>query len=260
MPTLVSNCSGTEYGTATGGAAGDQTGWEVVVRAWYDFGQVAIYRHPDAKVRALLAKLARHTAENPHVGYDQDSRMTFVYALRKVNYDPSAITTDVETDCSACTGALIEAVGMLLGIKALADFDTTLSTHGMDKPLQAAGFKRLTASKYLRSGDYLMAGDISLNPGKHVNIAVTNGSKAVPKAAPKPIASAFRYTAKDERNIRTYPDAYDATAVVGTLKAGKKVKCDGWLIANGSIWAHYLYRGKDRYIALGSDNGGGTVA
>ena len=251
--TKVSNCSGTEYGGAYGGVAGDQTGREVVVRDWYDFEQIYVYRHPDPRVGEKLAELATDTAMNPHVGYDQNGRLTFRNALRKVNYAPKKIATDVETDCSACTAALIEAVGVLLGIKALADFDTTLSTHGMDAPLRAAGFKRLTASKYLRSGDYLMKGDISLAPGHHVNIAVTNGSK-VPKAAPKPVPATFKFKTTTECNIRTYPDALDATAVVGQLAAGKVVNCDGFLVANGTVWAHYLYRKKDRYVSMGQAN------
>ena len=117
MATKVSNCSGTEYGGAYGGAAGDQTGREVVVRDWYDFGQEAVYRHPDPNVRAELARLAREVAENDCIGYDQNGRLSFRDCFRKANYIPSRITTKCETDCSACTAAIIEAVGALLGNK-----------------------------------------------------------------------------------------------------------------------------------------------
>lgn len=251
--TKVSNCSGTEYGGAYGGAAGDQTGREVAVIDWYGFGQTAVYRHPDAKVRAMLAKLGRETAENPHVGYDQNGRLTFRNAFRAAGYDPTKIAANVETDCSACTGALIEAVGSLLGDQKLYDFDTTLSTHSMDPALVAAGFTKLTDAKYLKGGDYLLAGDISLCPGKHVNIAVTDGSKA-PKTAPKPIACKFKLNVTDATNVRSYPDAYDASAIVGQLKAGRTVSCTGWLIANGTVWAYYTYKKQDRYVSLGSAN------
>ena len=247
--TMVSNCSGTEYGGATGGAAGDQTGGEVVVRPWYDFGQNAVYRHPDPQVRALLARLATETAQNDHVGYDQNGRLSFRDALRRVNYDPTAIRTNCETDCSACTSALIEAVGALRGIQRLYDFDSTLSTHYMDGPLQAAGFTKLTASKYLRSGDYLLAGDISLAPGHHVNIAVTNGSKS---GGGEWFAVTQTITFKSKSRVHVAPKVSSKTTY--TYQPGESVTIDGLLIAEGYTWGTYVGASTNerRYVILGS--------
>lgn len=247
--TMVSNCSGTEYGGATGGAAGDQTGGEVVVRPWYDYGQNAVYRHPDPQVRALLAKLATETAQNDHVGYDQNGRLSFRDALRRVNYDPTAIKTNCETDCSACTSALIEAVGALLGIQKLFDFDSTLSTYYMDGPLQAAGFTKLTDSKYTRSGDYLLAGDISLDPGHHVNIAVTNGSKS---GGGEWFAVTQTITFKSKSRVHTQPKVSSKTTY--TYQPGESVTIDGLLIAEGYTWGTYVgaSTGERRYVILGS--------
>lgn len=247
--TMVSNCSGTEYGGAYGGAAGDQTGREVAVISWYDFDQIAVYRHPDTRVRAELARLARETAENLHVGYDQSSRLTFRNELRKVNYAPTKIAVDCETDCSACTGAIIEAVGSLLGDKKLYDFDTTLSTHHMDGPLVAAGFQKLTASKYLRSGDYLLAGDISLAPGHHVNIAVTNGSKS---GGGDWFAVTQTITFKSKSRVHVAPKVSSKTTY--TYQPGESVTIDGLLIAEGYTWGTYVgaSTGERRYVILGS--------
>ena len=247
--TMVSNCSGTEYGGATGGAAGDQTGGEVVVRPWYDFGQNAVYRHPDPQVRALLARLATETAQNDHVGYDQNGRLSFRDALRRVNYDPTAIRTNCETDCSACTSALIEAVGALLGIQKLYDFDSTLSTREMDGPLQAAGFTKLTASKYTRGGDYLLAGDISLDPGHHVNIAVTNGSKS---GGGEWFAVTQTITFKSKSRVHVAPKVSSKTTY--TYQPGESVTIDGLLIAEGYTWGTYVGASTNerRYVILGS--------
>ena len=249
--TMVSNCSGTEYGGATGGAAGDQTGGEVVVRPWYDFGQNAVYRHPDPQVRALLARLATETAQNDHVGYDQNGRLTFRNALRRADYDPTAITTNCETDCSACTSALIEAVGALLGIQRLYDFDSTLSTYYMDGPLVAAGFQKLTGSKYTRSGDYLLAGDISLNPGKHVNIAVTDGSRSGGSGG-EWFAVTQTITFKSKSRVHVAPKV--KSAYTYTYKPGEQLTIDGLLIAEGYTWGTYLgaSSGERRYIILGT--------
>lgn len=252
--TKVSNCSGTEYGGAYGGAAGDQTGREIAVISWYDFDQIAVYRHPNTKVRAELARLARETAENPHVGYDQSSRLTFRNALRKVNYAPTKITVDCETDCSACTGAIIEGVGSLLGDKKLYDFDTTLSTHYMDGPLVAAGFQKLTASKYLRSGDYLLAGDISLAPGHHVNIAVTNGSKSGESTPTGPEVYHVSQTIKFKAKSRVHTQPKVKSEYTYTYQPGETVIIDGLLIAEGYVWGTYIgaTTGARRYVILGT--------
>ena len=250
--TMVSNCSGTEYGGATGGAAGDQTGGEVVVRPWYDFGQNAVYRHPDPQVRALLARLATETAQNDHVGYDQIGRLSFRDCLRRVNYDPTAINTNCETDCSACTSALIEAVGALLGIQKLYDFDSTLSTREMDGPLQDAGFQKLTGSKYTDTGDYLLAGDISLDPGHHVNIAVTDGSKSDGSGGGEWFAVTQTITFKSKSRVHVAPKV--KSAYTYTYKPGEMLTIDGLLIAEGYTWGTYLgaSSGERRYIILGT--------
>ena len=249
--TKVSNCSGTEYGTAAGGAAGDQTGHEVHVIDWYDFGQTAVYRHPDPAVRALLAKLGRETAENDHVGYDQGGRLTFRDALRAAGYDPTAITVRCETDCSACTSALIEAVGALLGIKALYDFDSTLSTHYMDGPLVAAGFQKLTSSRYTDTGDYLLAGDISLNPGKHVNIAVTDGNRSGGGSEGEWFA--VNRTIEFKRKSRVHVAPKVRSKFTYTYQPGERLTIDGLLLAEGYVWGTYIgSQGARRYVILGS--------
>lgn len=259
--TIVSNCSSTEYGGAYGGAAGDQTGREYYNRAWYDFGQTGVYRHPDPDVRALIAKLARQAADNDNIGYDQAQRLTFRNQLRAANYDPTKIGVKCESDCSASTAAIIEAVGALLGDKKLYAFDSTLSTHYMDGPLQAAGFKKLTDSKYLRSGDYLLAGDISLRPASHVNIAVTNGSKSGATTIEEyPMSQTVKF--KKAIYVRTSPSTKDMSNVVKSggkyvrYAAGQSVNINGVVFADGRVWGYYTgsTSGQRRYVSLGTTN------
>lgn len=66
---------------------------------------------------------------------------------------------------------------------------------------------------------------------------------------PKLVAASFKLTVSEAANLRDEPDL--AKAPLGTLKAGKTVTCDGWLVHGGAIWAHYLYRKKDRYVSMG---------
>jgi hypothetical protein len=119
----------------------------------------------------------------------------------------------------------------------------------MDGPLQAAGFQKLTASKYTRSGDYLLAGDISLDPGHHVNIAVTNGSKS---GGGEWFAVTQTITFKSKSRVHTQPKVSSKTTY--TYKPGESVTIDGLLIAEGYTWGTYIgaSTGERRYVILGS--------
>lgn len=88
-------------------------------------------------------------------------------------------------------------------------------------------------------------GDGTIEP---VAIAWDDGSTVA-----KPIAATFRFTVTTETNVRSAP-SMDAS-VTGTLPPGYKVTCDGWLQANGRIWATYLAAsGKRRYVSLGTSH------
>lgn len=176
--TKVSNCGHDENWGARGGAAGDQTGSEWWVINWYNFGQNVVLRHPDAKVRAMIAEMARAAAENNMVGYDQSQRETFWQQLKKVGYKPQDIRVKCEADCSSGVAAIVKGAGYRLGDKKLQGVSPSVYTGNERAALLKAGFEALTASKYLTSGDYLFAGDINLNERSHTNICVTNGTKA----------------------------------------------------------------------------------
>lgn len=253
VTTMVSNCASDENGGAWGGAAGDQTGREYRLRPWYNFGQIAVYRHPSASARAQIARLAKDAANNDLIGYDQSQRLTFRNELRKVGYEPSKIKTRCESDCSASTGAIIEGVGAILNDKPLYDFDTTLSTHGMDKPLQAAGFKKLTDAKYLTSGDYLLAGDICLDPGNHVNIVVSDGAKSGGSSQNYqmiPVEMTVRLN-QGSPIVRDQPSVKGK--IVARYKTGDTVNLKGIVLTGDKhVWGVYTgaTSGLDRYIAI----------
>ena len=176
--TKVSNCGGDERRQARGGQAGDQTGTEWYVREWYDFGQDVVLRHSDPNVRQMIATMATECAANNNIGYDQGERYTFWEQLVRAGYLPANITSACETDCSAGTCAIVQAVGHRLGRDKLKAVPYWLWTGNMVEHLRKAGFVTLTDGKYLRSGDYLLAGDINLNQVTHVNVCVTNGPKS----------------------------------------------------------------------------------
>lgn len=176
--TKVSNCGHDENWRYSGGVAGDQVGSEWYVRDWYYFNQNVVLRHPDAKVRATIAEMARAAAENNLVGYDQSQRETFWQQLKKVGYKPEDIKVRCEADCSSGVAAIVKGAGYRLGIEKMQRVSPSVYTGNERAALLNAGFEALTASKYLTSGDYLLTGDINLNERSHTNINVTNGSKS----------------------------------------------------------------------------------
>ena len=176
----VSNCGHDERGRYTGGIAGDQSGTEWYICSWYSYPWNYVLHHPNAKVRAKIAQLAKEAANNNKIGYDQTQRGTFWTQLQKAGYYPSRITTACEADCSSGVAAIVKAVGYILGIQSLKNVPTTAYTGNLRRVLEAAGFETRSSSKYLTSEAYASAGDIWLNTAYHTCIQVTDGRYAAP--------------------------------------------------------------------------------
>ena len=200
-----------ERGKASGGKAGDQTGKETRTGNWYDFGQTAVYRWKDRDKAKKYASIIKAIVNNPADGYDQGQRTTLNAELKKVGWDPSKLKTPCECDCSSLVVA---------GINCMAKkeiLSPKLYTGNIGSALMALGwFEKLTGSKYCDSDAYLMTGDIINAPGKHVIIALGNGSKAEEKKpAQKPAQPAAKPAAKK-------PAAKKST--VPSYKVGKTYK------------------------------------
>lgn len=172
---MIANSGSDEYGKYSGGSAGDQTGKEWRIIPWYNRPWNCVLRHPDPKVRDLIATLAEQGANNNLIGYDQYERWTFWDQLKKVGYYPVNINTKCEADCSAGVISITWAVGYLLGLYKLKQLNATY-TGNMRSGFRSAGFTVLTEGKYLNSDKYLMRGDILLNDAHHTAINLTTGS------------------------------------------------------------------------------------
>lgn len=193
---MISNSGHDENGKYSGGKAGDQTGTEWAIINWYNRPWKCVLRHPDKAVRELIASLGEKAAKNDNIGYDQNERTTYWTQLEKVNYDPSAIKTKCEADCSSGVMANVKAAGYLLNDAKLKAVTIT-STHYMRDMLVKAGFELLTDSKYLTSDNYLMRGDILLNDGAHTATNLTTGSKAGNSSASSGTKTTFQSTVKE---------------------------------------------------------------
>lgn len=216
----ISNCGHDERNKYSGGTAGDQTGGEWAVINWYNRPWKCVLRHPDAKVRKMIADMAMAAAKNNLVGYDQSQRYTFWEHLKASDYDPAKITIACEADCSSGVAAIVKGAGYRLGIQKLKDVSIYLYTGNMRAGFKAAGFEVLTDSKYLTSDAYLLEGDIILNDSAHVATNLTNGSKAscggTPTKSVNEVAKeviAGKWGNGMDRTNRLTAAGYDAKAV-----------------------------------------------
>ena len=217
---MISNCGHDENNRYSGGKAGDQTGTEWRVINWYNRPWKCVLRHPDAKVRKMIASMAKAAAVNNKIGYDQSERYTFWEHLKASNYDPAQITIACEADCSSGVAAIVKGAGYRLGNEKMKNVSIYLYTGNMRAGLKAAGFEVLTDSKYLTSDAYLLEGDILLNDNAHVATNLTTGSKASGTSAP---SKSINEVAKEvingkwgngsDRTNRLAAAGYDAKAV-----------------------------------------------
>ena len=214
----ISNSGKDEKGQYHGGKAGDQTSQEWCTRDWYDRPWTAVLRHPDPEVREMIASHSEKAAANDNIGYDQYERTTFWTELSKVGYDPAAITTPCESDCSAGVAAIVKAVGFLKGIEKLQNIPETMYTGNEKKYLKNAGFECYTDPKYLKSDSELIRGDILLyhnskSGSGHTAIylsnptEIQNGGKSIDELAQEVIAG--KWGNGDERKSRLESAGYN---------------------------------------------------
>ena len=175
-----------ERGKASGGKAGDQTGKEVKVGYWYNFGQNCIIRFKKADEGRKFARVIKALCNNSCVGYDQSQRTTLYDQLQKQGFDYTKLKTKCETDCSAMIAAALACIGIKISKNAW--------TGNLIACCKETGkFTFYTDSIYLTSDKYLKTGDIILNTAAHVITALEDGEKANKQTTKKPSG---KYTGK----------------------------------------------------------------
>lgn len=102
-----------ENGTING-AAGDQSGGEVVITAITKRDWSKVYRAQDAVVRDRIAAAAEACAANDHIGYGQGDRRGLYQAAKEKNFDISKIRKDCNCDCSSMVAVCVIAAGILV--------------------------------------------------------------------------------------------------------------------------------------------------
>ncbi len=240
-----------ENGRIAGGQAGDQTGNEVCIRDWYDFGQKQLIRPKDDYLRHFIAANMEAAVANPHIGYDQRQRTTLYIELQKKAWNMNAVTVDCECDCSSLVSCCVNASGVTVS--------PNLYTGNLAQGLLNTGrFDLITDQAYLRSPDKLKRGDILICPNKHTVIVLTDGEapKSEPKPAPVDVQDAMHYD-KAKTGTYTVTTALNMRRgcgtgykVVAVLPKGAKVKCFGYFnLLGANPWLLVAYDGKIGYCS-----------
>ena len=242
----ISNSGKDEKNAYTGGKAGDQSGHEWELKAWYNRPWTVVLRFPAQTVAETIAKLGIEAALNNLIGYDQNQRNTYWTQLKAAGYDPSRITVACEEDCTAGVSANVKAAGFIHGIKALQDV-SICSSRNMKSVFTKAGFVALTDSKYLTSSKYLLPGDILLYENHHAATNITVGSAVRSSWKPGSVPTPVDPTPEKPKgpfisitgsvNVRkgpaiTYP-------VLGVVKRGEQLHYFGFTFPNGWFLVEY---------------------
>lgn len=261
--------------------AGDQTGGEWCLRAWYSYPWNCVLRHPSEAVRATICNLHIKAAQNDNIGYDMNDRGTYEAALKAAGDDPSRVSKKVESDCSAGVLAHVRAAGRLLGDSKLSGCKATY-TGNMRSILKECGFQVLTESKYLTSEVHLLPGDILLNDAHHtcvevgtgtlLKVGVTSGTSS--PAAGKPTSAQndpakleiarlfdssakagkkFTVKTKDGSGLNMRVGAGTGKGKITTIPEGGQVQWFGYYNngGDGARWYLVVYGGYTGYVHSG---------
>lgn len=170
----VGSASIDEKGRTKGGRAGDQTNKEVYIRPFYIHSKKWSYmlRPIDKNVANKIADSCEKGCNNPHLGYDQNQRLTLRTQAKLCGMNLDLINTDCECDCSSFVAVCCECAG----IPVPYPNGNAITTSNMKTYLMNTGYFDLyTEEEYLNSDKLLRRGDILVSIGSHTIIVLDNG-------------------------------------------------------------------------------------
>lgn len=188
MTVRIAHASKDERNKYKNGKAGDQTHVEVYIRTWYSKPWQYVIRFKDASIREKVAKAMEMACKNELIGYDQNQRNSLLSKARMVGYDPSKVTSACETDCSALVSLACIYAGIPEASLVVSGNSATTTTL-RSRLIKTGKVEVFSSSKYTRSDNYLLRGDILLKEGSHVVVALDNGNKAVATSPATPTTS-----------------------------------------------------------------------
>lgn len=175
MKNLFAWASIGENGRGTGGKKGDQTGEEVKVGNYYDFGQNKVIRFKNPLRGRKMAEIAKFVANDNSVGYNMsvNERATFYNACRAYNWNwvevKRAISNGAFPKCNTdCSDFYLTCVNLTYGYCKIPPTATTMSLVKICTEQNKRNFKltpNFPPKKWKK-------GDAPIKEGKHIIINV----------------------------------------------------------------------------------------
>lgn len=162
-----------ENGKTTGGKKGDQTGKEVKVGDYYNFGQDKVIRLRNVAKGRKLAEIAKFLANDNRVGYNQSDRISLFNACKAYGWNWTKIKKAIKdgtfpkcnTDCSSFYAT---CVNIVYGKEKLPSDCTTSNLVSRCTVTNKVNFK---LTKYFPPKKW-QKGDAPIKEGKHIIINV----------------------------------------------------------------------------------------
>ena len=154
MTNLFAWASIGENGKATGGKKGDQTGREVKVAGYYDFGQNYVIRFRNSSRGKKAGKAAKEMANNNNIGYNQSDRISLFKECERIDWDINRISEIRPCNCD-CSELVVCSVNFAYGKKKLDYYYTTRSLPTICNTFKS-NFKRTDSAiktKKFKKGD-----------------------------------------------------------------------------------------------------------
>ena len=165
--------SQSENGTING-KKGDQNGREVRLGFYYDFGQDRVIRFRSLLRGRKCAEIAKTLAQEPFLGYGQNTRADFYNACKLCKWDWNEVLNDIRNgtipncniDCSMFCACVIN---LAYGKELLPSCTTTRNIESLAVGAYMAQFKKVSINTFTQNPH---KGDMPLKVGKHIIINV----------------------------------------------------------------------------------------
>lgn len=179
----IGNASKDENKKYVNGKAGDQTHEEVYIREWYNRPWNLIIRAKNNSDAEKIAVLMEQACANDNIGYDQNERNSLLAKLKANGFNFTTVGP-CETDCSALVSTILIAIGIPESLMTVRG--NLRVTWNLEEALRTLPdkFEFFDGHDFCEITDNLKRGDILLNSGHHVAVALDNGKNIKVEEAP----------------------------------------------------------------------------
>ena len=221
-----------ENGKARGGAAGDQTGKEVMRQTLSGSGSWSKILRPP-KNAAVMVTQVNNAAANDNIGYDQSNRTSLYNLAKAANWNLSKVGK-CECDCSSLIAVLCNCAGFAVS--------PDMYTGNEIAALKAVGFKEIAyASSTLQAGDVLWRSGHTA-----IVVSTTNGSQQPTPSTPSTSAG-LAVDGEWGKNTTKALQRYLGTPVDGIVSGQRVAYRKVWPSCLASSW-QFVWAGKSQMI------------